>query len=185
MINVKKTLTNVNYCGIIYSQTEDAPLEYFLGGTEMVKSNVESVIKKSCFILMVFSLLFAAFSVFCAVYEYGRSDFVNSVTREVSIQKQIYCYLIAAALVIAVIVVFRISKSGRPFTRGNIMAVRGISGLFVIKAIVPVMIQGAELGVLKASIQGMPSAFIAILFIVFAEIMRYGKLLQIESDETL
>ena len=54
MINVKNSLTNVNYCDIIYSQTEDAPLEYFLGGTEMVKSNVESVIKKSSF-LMVFA----------------------------------------------------------------------------------------------------------------------------------
>ncbi len=184
-INIKNSLTNINYCDIIYSQTENAPREYFLGGTEMVKSNVESVIKKSSFILMVFSLLFAVFSVFCAVYEYGRSDFVNSVTREIIIQKQIYCYLIAAALVIAMIVFFRISKSGRPFTRGNIMAVRAIAGLFCIKAIVPIIIHGAELGVIKASIQGMTSAFIAILFIVFAEIMRYGNLLQKESDETL
>ena len=52
-INIKNSLTNVNSCDIIYSQTENAPREYFLGGTEMVKSNVESVIKKSSFILMV------------------------------------------------------------------------------------------------------------------------------------
>ena len=49
----------------------------------------------------------------------------------------------------------------------------------------PTFFQLSELGILKTGVMGTGSIFIAVLFLFFAEIMRYGNLLQTESDETL
>jgi len=94
-------------------------------------------------------------------------------------------FINAAALAVAALIFFRIFRSGRPFTRGNVWAVRGIAGVFLVKAMLPTFFQLSELGILKTGVMGTGSIFIAVLFLFFAEIMRYGNLLQIESDETL
>jgi hypothetical protein len=55
-----------------------------------------------------------------------------------------------------------------------------------VKIIIQVILEGQELGLLKAFVfRGSQSVFFAALFLVIAEIIRYGKLLQTESDETL
>ena len=84
-------------------------------------------------------------------------------------------------------VFFRISKSGRPFTRGNIMLVRGIGGLFLVNAVLPMVINAvvdANPNMLFSLLD--PTGIVeGILFLFIAQILHYGSLLQQESDETL
>ena len=142
-----------------------------------------SIIKKSSLAIMVLSGLWSALYIFMGIY--WLTDNNIHIQREICIKQGLNFFIEAAVLLLAGLVFYRIFRSGRPFTRGNIMGVRGIAGLFLIKGLVPVFVEGASLGIMKTGLQGLGSFFIAALFMFFAEIMRYGGLLQNESDETL
>ena len=84
------------------------------------------------------------------------------------------------------VVFYRIFRSGRPFTNGNITAVRVIAALSLIGSIITALIRHSTgMSFISALFSSIFSVFGAVVFLFFAEIMRYGKLLQIESDETL
>lgn len=156
----------------------------------MLKSNVEAIIRKSSFAVMVISGLLAVFSILAAVWGYPRNkgDYSKDIMN-MYLENKISSYLSAAVLIVAAFIFFRIFRSGRPFTNGNIWAVRSIAGLFIIRGLVPLAVETLS-GNLQPSLprllfNGIGVFFMAVLMLFFAEIMRYGKLLQIESDETL
>ncbi|WP_295081471.1 hypothetical protein [Ruminococcus sp.] len=149
----------------------------------MNKTNVEAIIKRSSFVIMVLSLLAAAF---CLVSGIEMEKIQSGNLSNYILGLRLSCFIYVAVFAAAAVIFFRIFRSGRPFTRGNVWAVRGIAGLFVVKIIIQVILEGQELGLLKAFLfRGSQSVFFAALFLVIAEIIRYGKLLQTESDETL
>lgn len=142
-----------------------------------------SIIKRSSLVIAILSLLGAAFCVSAGV----------NMGKIVSPQMQNYIYadefgyfIYAAVLVAATLIFFRIFRSGRPFTRGNEWAVRGIAGLFTVNFLIQALLRIRELGFLKGvALSGTDTVFFVALFLVIAEILRYGRLLQNESDETL
>ena len=147
----------------------------------MINKNI-SIIKNSSLVIAILSLLGAAMYVVAGIsVERMSATLLRNYISAVGIGY----FINAAALAVAALIFFRIFRSGRPFTRGNVWAVRGIAGVFLVKAMLPTFFQLSELGILKTGVMGTGSIFIAVLFLFFAEIMRYGSLLQIESDETL
>jgi hypothetical protein len=156
-----------------------------------MKSNVETIIRRSSFAVMMISVLLAAFCIITVVLYYPQKiDIFPIRTRILLLEEWISRFLIAAVLFVAAFIFYRIFRSSRPFTRGNIWAVRSIAGLFIIKGLVPLTVEtlydnGMQLGLPKLILGGIGDFFIAFLLLFFAEIMRYGKLLQNESDETL
>ena len=149
----------------------------------MINKNI-SIIKNSSLVIMILSVLGAISSVSAGVWYYNNTKSCENMKNILAKNIVSYC-LYAAILILAALIFFRIFRSGRPFTRGNVWAVRGIAGVFLVKAMLPTFFQLSELWILKTGVMGTGSIFIAVLFLFFAEIMRYGSLLQTESDETL
>ncbi|WP_294752287.1 DUF2975 domain-containing protein [uncultured Ruminococcus sp.] len=141
-----------------------------------------SIIKRSSLVIAILSLLGAAMYVVAGIsVERMSATLLRNYISAVGIGY----FINAAALAVAALIFFRIFRSGRPFTRGNIWAVRGIAGFFIVKCLIQAVLEGKDLGIFKAVIAGGDSIFFAVLFLVIAEILRYGRLLQTESDETL
>ena len=157
---------------------------------EQILSKNEAItkIKKGSLIIAVLCLIAAAFNLFVVGTEiyYLLKDSGNTHMghwARYMIGYGINCII----LISAAVVFFRISKSGRPFTRGNILLVRGIGVLFIVNAVLPMLI--------NAAIDGNPNLLFSlldptgvvegILFLFVAQILHYGSLLQQESDETL
>ena len=141
-----------------------------------------SIIKRSSLVIAILSLLGAAMYVVAGIsVERMSATLLRNYISAVGIGY----FINAAALAVAALIFFRIFRSGRPFTRGNIWAVKGIAGLFIVKCLIQAVLEGKDLGIFKAVIAGGDSIFFAVLFLVIAEILRYGRLLQTESDETL
>ena len=153
----------------------------------MIKSTVEEKIKESSIAIMVMSVIASLFSAATGIYgiltNLGTSS--DSFSEKMLLKNYVSNLIAAVILIVAAVIFFSIFKSGRPFTRGNIRAVRVIAFLFLLNAVIPSVIVGTALGFVGTSIIGAGSLFNAMLFFFFAEIMRYGNLLQIESDETL
>ncbi len=153
----------------------------------MIKSTVEEKIKESSIAIMVISVIASLFSGAAGIYgllnEVGAA--ADAFSKKMMLKSYISDITVSVILIIAAAVFFRIFRSGRPFTKGNIKLVRLIALMFLINAVLPSVIMGTALGFAKTSIIGAGSLFNAMLFFFFAEIMRYGNLLQTESDETL
>ena len=153
----------------------------------MIKSTVEEKIKESSIAIMVMSVIASLFSAATGIYgiltNLGTSS--DSFSEKMLLKNYVSNLIAAVILIVAAVIFFSIFKSGRPFTRGNIRAVRVIAFLFLLNAVIPSVIVGTALGFVGTSIIGAGSLFNAMLFFFFAEIMRYGNLLQIEYDETL
>ena len=153
----------------------------------MSKSNVEAKIKESSLAIMIISLIDAALTAcagFCQLLsdtERISDDFAKKMMLKTALSN-IICSVI---LIIAAVIFYRIAKSARPFTKGNITAIRIIALLFLINAVLPSIIVGMYLGFDKISIIGPGMIFNAALCFFFGEILRYGNLLHTESDETL
>jgi ABC-type amino acid transport system permease subunit len=99
-----------------------------------------------------------------------------------------FTFLISAVIMgIAAVLFFRIAKDGIPFTGRNVRMVRLIAVLLMMNAIVPTtlacLISGTMPGI-GAFIS--PNSLIeGLLFLFIARTIRYGAMLQQESDETL
>lgn len=77
----------------------------------------------------------------------------------------------------------RISKDGMPFSAGNIWIVRIIGILFLVNAAIPSAVTGEVITPL--CIPNYTALIEGLLFLFIAHIIRYGAMLQQESDETL
>ena len=107
---------------------------------------------------------------------------------EYTIIRQCITYVLSAVIMaIAAVLFFRIAKEGIPFTVQNVRAVRFIGILFLLNALIP-SVAAAGMSEHYTSFLDLsnPSAFIeGLLFLFIAHIIRYGAMLQQESDETL
>ena len=155
----------------------------------MNKTKVEAMIKRSSLIVMIIAAVETVFALFLVIMECRHlksierlpDAFLNLLLPEV-----VEMFFNGIVYLVWTIIFYRIFRSGRPFTNGNIIAVRVVAALTFIKGFVWVFIRyGAGDSILTSIVGPFFSTFGAVLFLLFAEIMRYGKLLQIESDETL
>ena len=155
----------------------------------MNKTKVEAMIKRSSLIVMIIAAVEAAIALLLVIMEYielksGKrmpDTFYNNIMPEV-----VEMLFNGIVYLVEMIIFFRIFRSGRPFTNGNIIAVRVIAALSFIGSIIRVLlVYRSGLPITSALFGSVFSVFGAVIFLFFAEIMRYGKLLQIESDETL
>ena len=93
----------------------------------------------------------------------------------------------AAIMAAAAVMFFRIAKDGIPFTAKNVRTVRIIGILFLVNAVIPSVTAAGFIGTANG-VGGIvnPSALAeGLLFLFIAHIIRYGAMLQQESDETL
>ena len=147
-----------------------------------MKKNI-SIIKRSSLVITILALLGAAF---CVIGGIGTGKIIATDMRNYMYAMIFGYFIYGAVLVVAALIFFRIFRSGRPFTRGNEWAVRGIAGLFTVDFIVQALFKIKDIGFMKGVLlSGKDSVFFVALFMVIAEILRYGRLLQTESDETL
>ena len=121
-----------------------------------------------------------------AVMEYKTSKKMSPETFKMMLPNTVNMLFNASTFIIEMVIFYRIFRSGRPFTNGNITAVRVIAALSLIGSIITALIRHSTgMSFISALFSSIFSVFGAVVFLFFAEIMRYGKLLQIESDETL
>ncbi len=93
----------------------------------------------------------------------------------------------AVIMAVAALLFARIAKDGMPFTQKNFRSVRTIGILFLVNAVIPSVSAAGIIGTFKG-VGGLvnPSALmVGMLFLFIAHIIRYGAMLQQESDETL
>ena len=147
-----------------------------------MKKNI-LIIKRSSLVIMIISLIVATIYAELGIFQFNQE---YGVMQPYYTAMRISCLVDAAVYVVAALMCFRIFRNGRPFTRGNIWSVSGIAGLFLVNTVLTVIIEGSSEGFFKIFIsRGTGYVFLAGIFLFVAEILRYGKLLQIESDETL
>ena len=94
----------------------------------------------------------------------------------------------AVILAVASAMFARIAKVGLPFTKKNIRSTRIIGVLFLLNAAIPsVAALGVGLSepVAYTSLVSPPALVEGLLFLFIAHVIRYGAMLQQESDETL
>ena len=152
----------------------------------MNKTKVEAMIKRSSLIVMIIAAIETVLSVLMAVMEYKTSKKMSPETFKMMLPNTVNMLFNASTFIIEMVIFYRIFRSGRPFTNGNITAVRVIAALSLIGSIVISLIRHSTgMSFISALFSSIFSVFGAVVFLFFAEIMRYGKLLQIESDETL
>lgn len=152
----------------------------------MNKTKVEAMIKRSSLIVMIIAAIETVLSVLMAVMEYKTSKKMSPETFKMMLPNTVNMLFNASTFIIEMVVFYRIFRSGRPFTNGNITAVRVIAALSLIGSIITALIRHSTgMSFISALFSSIFSVFGAVVFLFFAEIMRYGKLLQIESDETL
>ena len=142
-----------------------------------------SIIKRSSLVIAILSLLGAAF---CVVAGISVGKLIIWTMDSYMSAVKIGYFICSVVFVVSALIFFRVSRSGRPFSRGNEWAVRGIAGLFAVDFLIQALLKIKDIGFLKGvALSGTDTVFFVALFLVIAEILRYGRLLQNESDETL
>ena len=142
-----------------------------------------SIIKRSSLVIAILSLLGAAF---CVVAGISVGKLIISTMDSYMSAVKIGYFICSVVFVVSALIFFRVSRSGRPFSRGNEWAVRGIAGLFAVDFLIQALLKIKDIGFLKGvALSGTDTVFFVALFLVIAELLRYGRLLQNESDEPL
>lgn len=110
-----------------------------------------------------------------------------TVERYAAIRQLISSGILTVIMILAALMFFRIFKDGIPFTAKNFRTVRIIGILFLVNAVIPSVSAAGLLGTFRG-LGGIvnPSALVeGLLFLFIAHMVRYGAMLQQESDETL
>lgn len=115
------------------------------------------------------------------------SQYIGEMTRYAVIRSCISEGILAVIMTVAAVMFFRIARDGRPFRSGSVRAVRLIAILFLVNALIPSVASEALTNGAPAPLAMVnPSAFIeGLLFLFISYMIRYGAMLQQESDETL
>ena len=132
-----------------------------------------------CVLAVLFNLLVIGWGF------YRNSDAVNvdAVTRYIFFREFVTYGLSAVIMLLAALLFFRVAKSGIPFTAQNVRTVRIIGILFLLNAVVPTVLVSGVIS--PFSVQNYSSLLEGLLFLFVAHYIRYGAMLQQESDETL
>ena len=136
-----------------------------------------------CWLAVPFNLLIG-FLQFCDAQHLDFETQLNKYMVYRSILNNLFGAVIMA---VAALLFARIAKDGMPFTQKNFRSVRTIGILFLVNAVIPSVSAAGIIGTFKG-VGGLvnPSALMeGMLFLFIAHIIRYGAMLQQESDETL
>jgi len=154
------------------------------------KTTVIDKMKSGSRIICGLCIIVVLFNLFCtATFFISQAKYAHDTMTTFAVMRNCISYGISAVImVMAAIMFFRISKDGVPFNDKNVKTVRNIGILILINAILPTTtaaaISGAEMTVMGSLLN--PTAFAeGLLFIFTSRIIRYGAMLQQESDETL
>ncbi|MBQ7990521.1 MAG: DUF2975 domain-containing protein [Oscillospiraceae bacterium] len=154
------------------------------------KSAVQGKLKKGSLIISAVCAAASVFNVVMAVIR-GRSylTYAHDTLSRYGLSRVFVGSLISAVVMaLAAWLFYRISKDGEPFSIRNMRLVNVIGGLVLANSILSVavadIISGSYMLVHGAAID--PNAFaVGLLFLCTGHIIRYGAMLQQESDETL
>ena len=116
-------------------------------------------------------------------FRYRSLVVTDAVTQYTVIREYVTYGLSAVIMLLAALLFFRVAKSGIPFTAKNVRTVRIIGILFLLNAVIPTVIIGGVITPL--SVTNYSSLIEGLLFLFIAHFIRYGAMLQQESDETL
>ena len=134
-------------------------------------------------IVCVLAVLFNLTACVILFFRY-RSPGVKDAVTQYSFLREIVTYgLSAVIMLLAAMLFFRVAKDSMPFTDKNVRTVRIIGILFLLNAVIPTVVIGGM--ITPFSVTNYSSLIEGLLFLFIAHIIRYGAMLQQESDETL
>jgi hypothetical protein len=112
---------------------------------------------------------------------------VDMLTKISLCRRSVSSFILAAVMLLAALMFFRIAKDGMPFSMKNAKTVRIISYLFLLNVIAPSAAVYAicRSGPDTVAASNLSALMEGLLFLFIAHIIRYGAMLQQESDETL
>ena len=156
----------------------------------LTKTETISKIKKGSLIIGVLCLLTAIFYALLAFTSLGfgsASAEGGAIYKATVIRIRSLFAFNFATMLCASALFYRIRKSGKPFSRGNIIIVRTMGGLTILSGFVPALLYAAVLKDPKMLVGVFDAGAIVsgLLILFIAQIMHYGSMLQQESDETL
>ena len=193
--NDKKLLTNINRCGIIYSQTENSSEVKNMNRRRIMgNTKLTSKIKAISRISAVGVIAYLAFTIY-SCFPDAKTGFIdgwNSVDNDaetIPLWRAILFVLCAVALLTALIVtivaglqlLFRMSRGASPFTEKISRAIKNMGVGLIVFEITMDILNYIDSG--KISIGMMWLA--GLVLYAFSLVFRYGTVLQKESDETL
>ena len=152
----------------------------------MSKEQIIEKLKKGSlwiFIVCVLAVLFNLLVIGWGIFRHSDALEIDAVTKYVFFREFVTYGLSAVIMLLAALLFFRVAKSGIPFTVKNIRTVRIIGILFLVNAVIPTVITGGVIS--PFSVQNYSSLLEGLLLLFVAHYIRYGAMLQQESDETL
>ncbi|MBR5723437.1 MAG: DUF2975 domain-containing protein [Oscillospiraceae bacterium] len=134
-------------------------------------------------IVCVLAVLFNLAACMILFFRYRSPDVTDAVTQYTMIREFVTYGLSAAIMLLAALMFLHIAKDGMPFTVKRVRTVRIIGILFLLNAVIPTVVIGGV--ITPFSVTNYSSLIEGLLFLFIAHIIRYGAMLQQESDETL
>ncbi len=136
------------------------------------------------------------YGAFCSVYICLSDQFgMTAGTRFQAVEIFTAFVIVAGIVLTAGIMFFRIAGNGIPFTGQTVRSLNIIGILFMLRAILPplagTLISGSEAfhiahpDLFSLIITGFYTVIEGLMFLFIANIIHYGSMLQLESDETL
>ena len=134
-------------------------------------------------IVCVLAVLFNLTACVILFFRYRAPDVTDTVTQYTFLREIVTYGLSAVIMLLAAMLFFRVAKDSMPFTAKNVRTVRIIGILFLLNAVIPTVVIGGM--ITPFSVTNYSSLIEGLLFLFIAHIIRYGAMLQQESDETL
>ncbi len=138
---------------------------------------------KWIFVICILAILFNLACIFRMICHIRSIDDPDPVTTYTIIREFITIGINLVIMTLAARMFLKISKDGMPFSAGNTWSVRIIGILFLVNAAIPSVVTGAT--ITSFSIPNYTALIEGLLFLFITHIIRYGAMLQQESDETL
>ncbi len=152
----------------------------------MSKEQIIKKLKKGSKWIFIICILAVLFNLACGFRIFGHVRSITDpdpVTTYTIIREFITLGINIVIMTMAAWMFLKITKDGIPFAAGNIWIVRIIGILFLVNAVIPSVVIGAV--ITPFSVPNYSALLEGLLFLFIAHIIRYGAMLQQESDETL
>ena len=157
------------------------------------KNTLQNRLKSGSMVITVVCALAMLFNLgvgIVTLVEYNKYGH-DALTRFAFIRNSLASIIGAVIMGLAALMFLRISRNGIPFTDKNVRTVRVIAVLIIVNSFFPVIVSAAASGTDMGNVMVLgsmlsPTALAeGLLFLFTAYIIRYGTMLQQESDETL
>lgn len=188
-------MTNINRCGIIYSQTENSSEVKNMNRRRIMENTkLTSKIKAISRISAVGVIAYLAFTIY-SCFPDAKTGFIdgwNSVDNDaetIPLWRAILFVLCAVALLTALIItivaglqlLFGMSRGNSPFTEKTSRAIKNMGAALIVFECTMVLINYMIYDVLSVGMMWLAG----LVLYAFSLVFRYGTVLQKESDETL